>query len=182
MKVFYLLFVWLLPIMMTACTQKEKSKQPISQTDTLKTTLTPEYQQLIGLEFSEDSLPSEFEEHTGYVLGIMEENEYIIDHVSKGETQLVWLCKLTRRDGEGKIHLKILDILILPAFNKDEQLLMGTCSFQSQLDPEIIAIVKFVESEAKNEIRHAWRTNRSKQQFEQVPVSMVSCYDESLYL
>lgn len=180
MKGYYLFFIWLL--LMTACTQKEKNQQPIPQTDTLKTTLAPEYQQLIGLEFAEDSFPSEFVEHTGYVLGLMEENEYIIDHVSKGETQLVWLCKLIRRDHEGKIYLKILDILILPILNEDEQLFMGTCSFQSQLDPEIIAIVKFIESEAINEIRHAWRTNRNKQRFEEVPVSLVSCLDESLYL
>jgi hypothetical protein len=182
MKGYQLFFIWLLPMIMITCTKKEKSKQAISQTDTLKTTLASEYQQLIGMEFCEDSLPSEFVEHTGYVLGPMEENEYIIDHVSKGQTQLVWFCKLIRRDLTGKIHLKILDILILPPFTEDEQLLMGTCSFQSQPDPEIIAIVKFVESEAINVIRHAWRTNRSKQKFEEVPASQISCYDESLYL
>jgi hypothetical protein len=183
MKGLYPIIFWLLPIIIViACTQKKEDRIPIPQSDSQQTTLPREYQQLLGQEFGPDSFPSEFTEHTGYVLGLMEENEYIIDHVSKGQTQLVWLCKLTSRDREGRPHLKILDILILPTFDSDEQLLMGTCNYQSQSDPEIIAIVKFIESETKNEVRHAWRTNRNTQRFEEVPASMVSCVDESLYL
>ncbi|OGB61389.1 MAG: hypothetical protein A2Y94_07955 [Caldithrix sp. RBG_13_44_9] len=183
MKGLYPIIFWLLPmIIVTTCTQKKEGRPPISQSDSLQTTLAPEYQQLLGLEFGPDSFPAEFIEHTGYVLGLMEENEYIIAHVSKSQNQLVWLCKLTSRDREGRPHLKILDILILPVIESNEQLLMGTCNYQSQPDPEIIAIVKFIESEAKNEVRHAWRTNRSKQRFEEVPASMISCVDESLYL
>jgi len=177
-----ILFSLLSLIMVINCPQKKERQIPIPQSDSLPSTLPGEYQHLIGLEFGPDSFPSEFIEHTGYVLGLMEENEYIIDHVSKKQTQLVWLCKLTRRDQEGRPYLKIVDILILPSIDSDEQLLMGTCNFQSQPDQEIIAIVKFIESEGKNEVHHAWRTNRNTQRFEEVPASMVSCVDESLYL
>ena len=177
-----ILFSLLSLIMVINCPQKKERQIPIPQSDSLPSTLPGEYQQLLGLEFGPDSFPSEFIEHTGYVLGLMEENEYIIDHVSKGPTQLVWLCKLTGRDQQGSPNLKILDILILPVIAADEQLLMGTCNYQAQEDPEVIAIVKFIESEAINEIRRAWRANRSKQRFEEVPASLVSCVDESLYL
>jgi hypothetical protein len=169
-------------IIVMNCSQKKESQIPIPQSDSLQRTLPGEYQQLLGLEFGLDSFPSDFIEHTGYVLGAMEENEYIIDHVSKGPTQLLWLCRLTGRDQQGSPNLKILDILILPVFASDEQLLMGTCNYQSQPDPEIISLAKFIESEAKNEVRHAWRANRSTQRFEEIPASLVSCVDESLYL
>ena len=169
-------------LLLITCTKKQDGGENAATSDANSKTLPTEFQPLIGLEFGPDSFPSEFEEHTGYVLGFMEENEYIIDHVSRGTTQLVWFCKLTKRDKQGRPYLKILDIFVLPPMENDEQLLMGTCNFQTQSDPEIIAIAKFIKSEARNEIRLAWRANRSKQQFEEVSPSLVECYDESFYL
>ncbi len=169
-------------LVMVTCTKKQDSQRDTLSSDSVKKTLTTEFQEYIGVEFGPDSFPSEFEEHTGYILGFMEDDEYVIDHVSRGNIQLVWLCKLTRRDSQGRPYLKILDILVLPAMENDEQLLLGTCNFQDQSDAEIIAIAKFIESEARNEIRRAWRANRRTQHFEEVSPDRVECVDESLYL
>lgn len=182
MKLLTSVVIYIFLLLLIMCTKKQDSGESAALSDTVTITLPTEFQQLIGLEFGPDSFPSEFEEHTGYVLGFMEENEYIIDHVSRGKTQLVWFCMLTKRDNQGRPYLKILDILVLPPMENDEQLFMGTCNFQTQPDPEIITISKFIENEAKNEIHHAWRANRSKQRFEEISPSLVECYDESLYL
>lgn len=182
MKILSVVILSIFLLLLTTCTKKQDGGESAATSDEMSKTLPTEFQQLIGLEFGPDSFPSEFEEHTGYVLGFMEENEYIIDHVSRGTTQFVWFCKLTKRDNQGRPYLKILDILVLPPMENDEQLLMGTCNFQTQSDPEIIAIAKFIESEARNEIRVAWRANRTKQRFEEISPSLIECYDESLYL
>jgi hypothetical protein len=161
---------------------KEDPKPEVPVIDSTAQRLPTQYQPLIGLEFGPDSFPAGFEEHTGYVMGFIEGDEYIIDHVSQGSTELVWFCKLTHRDEEGRPFLKILDALILPQFNPNEQLYLGACSYKDMEDPEIVAIIKTIQNELETEVVKAWRANRQTKIFEEISSEHVVCVDESIYL
>ena len=175
------LFLILALILFLHC-GREEPKPEISVMDSIALRLPTQYQPLIGLEFGPDSFPTGFQEHTGYVMGFIEGDEYIIDHVSQGTTELVWFCKLTHRDEEGRPFLKILDALILPQFNPNEQLYLGTCSYKDMEDPEIVAIIKTIQNELKTEVVKAWRANRQTKIFEEISSEHVVCVDESIYL
>ncbi len=161
---------------------RETEKEAPPSTPAVPGSLPPEFTNMIGVEFGPDNFPEGFEEHTGYVMGFLEGDEYIIDHVSREDRQILWFCKLTGRDAEGRPNLKILDLLLLPPIQAEESLMMGTCKASDKFDPEIIAVVKFGVDEFKSEVRHAWRANRQTQKFLEIPRENVSCMDESYFL
>jgi hypothetical protein len=181
MKKCYYILLMIILMLFLQCGKSEPEPE-IPAIDSSAQKLPPQYQPLIGLEFGPDSFPTGFEEHTGYVMGFIEGDEYIIDHVSHNSTELVWFCKLTHRDGEGRPFLRILDILILPSLNPNEQLYLGTCSYNEIEDPEIVAIVKVIQNELEAEVIKAWRANRQTRIFEETSTDQVICVDESLYL
>jgi hypothetical protein len=115
-------------------------------------------------------------------MGFIEGDEYIIDHVSHQTTELVWFCKLTHRDDQGRPYLRILDALILPELKPNEELYLGTCSYQEAEDPEIIAIIKTIPNEPDAEVMQAWRANRRTKTFKKISTIEVDCVDESIYL
>jgi hypothetical protein len=162
--------------------QKTGGADQGAQTESSIAHLPQNLQKLIGVEFGPDSMPTGYKEETGYVMGYLEGDEYIIDHISGDNLQMLWFCKLTSRDTEGRPFLKILDILILPTIEKNEELLMGTCKYNEEMDPEIVAIVKFNESEVKSDVIKAWRANRNSRKFEVIPVTNITCFNESFYL
>ena len=137
---------------------------------------------LIGHEFHSDSIPGGFIEQTGYVLGIMEEEEYIINHVTKAKLQLIWFCLLVNRDIDGMPILKIIDIIQLPEIQEGEELLMGTCQYKDEVDPEIIAIIKYSNSRIQTIVQKAWRANRATKKLEKISTESVICFNESYYL
>jgi hypothetical protein len=162
--------------------QKTGQADQKAQPESSLTQLPEDLQKLIGVEFGPDSMPPGYTEETGYVMGYLEGDEYIIDHVSKANLQMLWFCKLTSRDTEGRPYLRILDILILPRIEQNEELLMGTCKFKEEMDPEIIAVAKFNETEVKSEVVQAWRANRNSKKFESIPTANITCVNESFYL
>jgi len=161
---------------------KGEPEPGVSMTDSSAHRLPAQYQSIIGLEFGPDNFPTGFQEHTGYVMGFIEGDEYIIDHVSQESTELVWFCKLTHRDEEGRPFLRILDALILPQLNPNEQLYLGTCSYKDMEDPEIVAIIKQIQNELETKVIQAWRANRQTKIFEEISNEYVRCVDESIYL
>lgn len=172
-------FLILIFIIILSCSG-DQDKKP--ETVTNNKILPPEFKEILNLEFGPDNFPAGFQEYTGYVLGFIEEDEYVIDHVSKNGTQLLWFCKLIRRDIEGRPILRILDIVILPDYDENDQLLMGNCEFNGIEDPEIITIARFSAEKIEAEIRHAWRANRERKQFEKVPLEKITCVNKALYL
>jgi hypothetical protein len=168
-------------ILFLTCGKKEQEQQ-IATADSSKSELPAQYQKLIGTEFGPDSFPAGFEEKTGYVFGFTEGDEYVIDHVTNGQVNLLWFCKLTRRDTEGRPYLKILDMEILPQLQPEEILSIGNCNYRQEPDPEIVALVKMVRNEITTEVHYAWRANRQRGKFQTVPPDSVQCLDESFFL
>lgn len=168
-------------IMLLSCGKKEQEQQVVTA-DSNKSELPAEYRKLLGTEFGPDSFPAGFEEKTGYVFGFTEGDEYVIDHVTNGLVNLLWFCKLTRRDSEGRPYLKILDMVILPEFKPEEILSIGNCNYHQEPDPEIVALVKMIHNEITTEVHYAWRANRQMGKFQTVPPDSVRCLDESFFL
>jgi hypothetical protein len=178
-----LLFILPILLLVLFCSREnEKISDTKVAVDEQVLSLPAEFQKLIYLEFGPDSFPLGFDEQTGYVFGFPEGNEYVIDHVSKNSTHLLWFCKLTHRDEVGRAFLKILDIVLLPSLGSDDQLLMGCCQYNGEPDPEIISIGRFSSDETQAKIRQAWRANRTSQVFEKIPIDMVTCINETIYL
>jgi len=177
----YIEIIVVLLLVILSCGKKESDQKAVS-TDSSKSELPAEYRELIDTEFGPDSFPAGFEEKTGYVFGFTEGDEYVIDHVTQGTVNLLWFCKLTRRDAEGRPYLKILDMVILPELHPDEILSIGNCNYRQEPDPEIVAVVKLVRNEITTEIHHVWRADRTTGKFKTVPADSVQCIDESFFL
>lgn len=179
-SIFFILYALLLVLVCSR--EQEKIPDTKVSADEKIISLPTEFQDLIQLEFGPDSFPKGFKEQTGYVFGFLEGDEYVIDHVSKNSTHLLWFCKLTHRDEIGRAFLRILDIVILPDLSSEDQLLMGNCQYNGEPDPEVISIGRFSSGEARVNISYAWRANRNSKVFEKIPINMVTCIDERFFL
>jgi hypothetical protein len=179
-SIFFILNAFLLVLFCSR--EQEKIPDTKVSADEQIISLPTEFQDLIKREFGPDSFPQGFEEQTGYVFGFLEGDEYVINHVSKNGTHLLWFCKLTHRDEIGRAFLRILDIVILPNLASEDQLLMGNCQYDGEPDPEIISIGRFSSDEAQVKIKYAWRANRISKVFEKIPIDLVACINETIFL
>jgi hypothetical protein len=183
--IYILVSILLIFFIFSYCDRGKISKEDIIKeriADSSYVHLPEDVKKLIGLEFHSDSIPDGFVEQTGYVVGIGEEEEYIINHVTRAKLQLIWFCLLIDRDIDGMPILKIIDIIRLPEIQKGEELLMGTCHYEDEVDPEIIAIVKYSDSGIQATVQKAWRANRITKKLEKISTEFVNCFNESYYL
>ena len=161
---------------------KSDQEEELSDLDSTPEEVSHPYGFLLNLDIGPDNFPNDFEEQTGYVLGLMDVDEYVINHVSDNKNQLLWFCKLTHRDETGRPYLKILDIIILPNFGPNQRLFMGNCNYDQVEDQEIVALVDSDPEDLSTQVIKAWRANRESLKFEEIAVEKVTCVDDSFYL
>jgi hypothetical protein len=178
----YQYFIFLLLSVLVLSCGKSDQQGELSDLDSTAEKISHPYGSLLNLEFGPENFPPDFQEQTGYVLGLMDDDEYVINHVSDNKNQLLWFCKLTHRDESGRPHLKILDIIILPNFGANERLFMGNCNYDQVEDQEIVALVDSDPEDLSTRVIKAWRANRESLKFEEVAVDKVTCVDDSFYL
>jgi hypothetical protein len=179
---FKLSFIPLILSFLILSCDKSEEKPEFKRPDSTTKPDSQRYGFLIDLEFGPDNFPDNFREQTGYVLGFMEDEEYVINHVSEDKNQLLWFCKLTHRDESGRPYLKILDIAILPKFEANERLFMGNCKYNEIEDQEIVALVDSDPRDLSTQVIRAWRANRKSLKIEEIQVDDVTCVDDSFYL
>ena len=171
----------ILSLLLLFCAKQEK---PVDQivADSSVQHVPQQYRSLLGTEFGPENFPEDFQEQSGYVFGFLVGDESLINHVTDDKNQFLWFCQLTRRDESGRPYLKILDIVVLPEFESDERLMMGSCLFEKQEDEEVVVLVNSSPEDLSTRVVKAWRASRSEKKFLESPVEKVTCVDESYYL
>jgi len=131
----------------------------------------------IGLRYG--SLPTGLEELGGSLLDFVDVPEYALALVVAQSGQMLWLNRFTHWDDEGKPYWDVRAVLRLPALRDDELLSYGgLCRIDGEPDVEVVAIVEAEDVESYTKVRRAWRANRSRERFEEIPTSGVTCINE----
>jgi hypothetical protein len=146
--------------------------------------LEKEKQKLVGFKYGQENFPKGYEYLGGHLIEKGPGMEYAVSHVRMDYLQFHWLEKLIHRDGKGKAYFEIKDVLLLPEIKKGEILVQGVCLYHGEIDPEIIAIVKYDKYEEikryLNVVLKAWKANCKKEIFEDLKSDNISCINEGL--
>jgi len=142
-----------------------------------------ESQNYIGLHF--DALPAGLASPDGSVLDGLDAY-YTVNQVVKDSGEMLWLERNTCHDESGHPYYEIRAVLVLPALQEQEKLIIGTCLMKEDLtpeaavnpmfDPAIVAIGRFEDIyQPPVTISHAWRAVTQTESFEALPPETVTC-------
>jgi hypothetical protein len=89
---------------------------------------------------------------------------------------MLWFELGTHHDTAGHAFWEVLDVITLPAMNRNQILFYTLCLFNDQPDPEIAAIVQPLRRGGyETRTLRAWRANRKTRKFEEAPAKNVKC-------
>ena len=137
----------------------------------------------IGLHF--DALPAGLASPDGAVLD-GPGTYYMVNEVVRESGEMLWLERNICHDASGHPYQEIRAVLILPALQEREKLLIGTCRVKEaaaleavplpEFDPAIVAIGRFEDIyQPPVTISHAWRVITQTESFEALPPESVTC-------
>ncbi len=105
-----------------------------------------------------------------------DEKQYGVTQVMKGQSNMIWLERLTHNDPAGKAHWETRDVLFLPVIRKNQLLFYVDCFLNDKPDPELVVIVdNIVRGGYYSTARSAWRANRQTERFEPLPPKGIKC-------
>ncbi len=142
-----------------------------------------EPQNYIGLHF--DTLPAGLQSPGGSVLD-GSGAYYIVSEVVRDSGEALWLERSICHDETGHPYYELRAVLILPALQVQEKLIIGTCRIKDAAapeaanpvvpDPAIVAVGWFEDVyEPPVTLSYAWRANPQTESFEVLPPESVTC-------
>ena len=142
-----------------------------------------EPQNYIGLHF--DALPPGLESPDGSFLD-GPGTYYMVNEVVRDSGEMLWLERNICHDESGHPYQEIRSVLILPALQEKEKLLIGTCrvkeaatpgaALMPEFDPAIVAVGRFEDIyRPPVAISHAWRVITQTESFEVLSPDSVTC-------
>ncbi len=131
----------------------------------------------IGLRYGPE-LPEGLIEKAGALIDGPNGSELALEHIVKGNEEMIWVEKLTGRDNYGKPYWEVLDVLMLPRIKANQALIFGVlgCMYNKRYDPKTIVIAdeqKRGPYYKKN--RYAWRLNPNTNKLEPVSIRKIRC-------
>ena len=142
-----------------------------------------EPQNYLGLHF--DALPAGLESPDGSVLD-GPDTYYMVNEVVRDSGEMLWLERNICHDETGHPYQEIRAVLILPALQEKEKLLIGTCrvkeaatpeaALMPEFDPAIVAVGWFEDIyQPPVTISYAWRVITQTESFEVLSPESVTC-------
>jgi hypothetical protein len=142
-----------------------------------------EPQNYIGLHF--DTLPPGLVSPGGTMLD-GSDTYYLLSEVSRDSGEMLWLERNICHDERGYPYQEIRAVLLLPALQGNEHLIMGTCRLKETADseatnpplpdPAIVAVGQFDDiDDPPVALTYAWRANPQTESFEVLPPESVTC-------
>lgn len=131
-------------------------------------------QSYIGLEHP--PLPNELKDLGSFLIGTGDDSEYpySVKLVQKGNECMMWLELLISLDENGKAVSKVVDVVLLPSFEQNYEILTGgssdRCSVNGEYDPNLIALAGLEDGDTEylTKIRKAWRVDPQAGKFKNV--------------
>jgi hypothetical protein len=142
-----------------------------------------EPQNYSGLHF--DTLPAGLTSPDGSMLD-GPNAYYTVNQVVTDSGEMLWLERNICHDESGHPYYEIRAVLVLPALQEKEKLIIGTCLMKDDLipaaavnpvfDPAIVAIGRFEDIyQPPVTISHAWRVITQTESFEALSPESVTC-------
>ncbi len=104
--------------------------------------------------------------------------DYGIREVFGGKVKMLWFERVKERDAKSVLQWKVLDVLILPLIKRNQILAHSRCFIGKEYEPEVFAIIVYEDKEYFTRVRRAWRANRLKEKFEEIPAKNIRCGNE----
>jgi len=122
----------------------------------------------IGLKHKNDgNLPDGLVDNGGWLyefINLMDDT-YICAIVSKGNEQMIWLEKVTKREENGSpAEVEVLDVLTLPKNNHE----LTTYLIKDGQHLEGFGVVRYTDTEYFEDFYQAWRINPANEKFEEI--------------
>jgi hypothetical protein len=142
-----------------------------------------EPQNYIGLHY--DALPAGLTSPDGSVVD-GSGAYYAVNQIVRDGGEMLWLERNICHDENGHPYYEIRAVLILPALQDNEKLIIGTCNLKKAVtpedalnpvfDPAIVAIGRFEDIyKPPVTISHAWRVITQTESFEALSPDSVTC-------
>lgn len=130
----------------------------------------------IGTRYLSGESPQGTEERAGWLVGeLMDSGDFWITQMRVDNQEMLWLQVRLGDYGQQAIF-EVVDVADLPAFGESEGL-VSACELNESPDPEIMAIVRYTDTEYLTAIRQAWRANRTSRKIEPISIVGVRCYN-----
>lgn len=131
-------------------------------------------QSYIGLEHP--PLPDDLKRSGGLLLGTGDASEYpyVVNLIEKNDEYMMWLELLISLDNTGQAVSKVVDVVALPSFDKNYEIITGgssdRCSVNGKYDPNLIALAGLEDDNTEyfTKIRKAWRVEPTAGKFKSV--------------
>ena len=142
-----------------------------------------EPQNYIGLHF--DALPPGLVSPGGTMLD-GSDTYYMLSEVIRDSGEMLWLERNVCHDERAHAYQEIRAVLVVPALQGDERLIIGTCRLKETTDPEatnppapdpaIVAVGRFDDIyKPPVTLTYAWRAITQTETFEVLPPESVTC-------
>lgn len=142
-----------------------------------------EPQNYIGLHF--DALPNGLVSPGGTMLD-GSDTYYMLSEVIRDSGEMLWLERNICHDERAHAYQEIRAVLVVPALQGDERVIIGTCKLKEIADseatnppapdPAIVAVGRFDDIyKPPVALTYAWRANPETESFEDLPPESVTC-------
>jgi hypothetical protein len=101
--------------------------------------------------------------------GLLSNEEYGVSRFSKGKKYMLWLEKITSRDGKGFPSWEVKDVLTFDLLKKDQEFLISyssNCQQNGRASLDLIVQAELFPKEKTYKILRAWKANIKKEKFE----------------
>jgi hypothetical protein len=134
---------------------------------------------LIGMDDSSIILLKGYKVKGGFgILDNSKETGYWIDLGMQKGRDIIWLKKVTKRDASGhNANWKILDVIKLPAKQKNEMISWNDCIING--DEKNVSIVAFVDGKTFK-VHRAWRGNIKSGKIEEISIKGITCEKDDI--
>jgi hypothetical protein len=99
--------------------------------------------------------------------------------VAEGPRRMVWLQRMTHRDGQGMPHWEVLDAVPVPKPDLDTVVELVECTRAGKRVPGLLGVSEF-DREGREKVLHAWIADRAAGRFRAIPTDGVSCMGEGV--
>jgi hypothetical protein len=87
---------------------------------------------------------------------------------------MLWLELIESRDKQGRVNVKVLDVIHLPKLTQTDYLL-HYCTRNGKQDPQLVALVKYEDNQHLKNIKKAWISNIQTGKFQEISTNNIVC-------
>ena len=127
-----------------------------------------------GVVFGE-TLPNGVKDLGG---GLLSKEDFGVSRFSKGKNFMLWLEKITTRDGKGVPSWEVRDVLTFDQPKKNQEFLFSYssgCTQNGKSNLDLIVMAEFAPKNKTYKINKAWKVDIKQEKFEKISTKNIKC-------